>query len=61
MPASSFPVRSIEFQRAMIFVDGTNLFYRLEASKLRLRGMDGLVRVESLIAAQTTALVRALA
>lgn len=30
------PVQPIEFQKAMIFIDGTNLFYRLEGAKLQL-------------------------
>jgi uncharacterized LabA/DUF88 family protein len=30
------PVRPIQFQRAMVFIDGTNLFYRLESAKLNL-------------------------
>lgn len=30
------PARPIEFQKAMIFIDGTNLFYRLQDFKLRL-------------------------
>ena len=29
--------RPINFQRAMVFIDGTNLFHRLEAEKLRVR------------------------
>jgi uncharacterized LabA/DUF88 family protein len=29
-------IRAIEFQKAMVFVDGTNLFNRLESAKLRL-------------------------
>ena len=33
---SHAPVRPIQFQRAMVFIDGTNLFHRLEASKLDL-------------------------
>ncbi len=28
--------RPIEFQKAMVFIDGTNLFYRLEGNKLNL-------------------------
>jgi hypothetical protein len=44
MPVYSPPVRPVEFQRAMVFIDGTNLFYRLEASRLRLRALEGLAR-----------------
>ena len=29
-------IQPIQFQRAMVFIDGTNLFYRLQAAKLRL-------------------------
>jgi uncharacterized LabA/DUF88 family protein len=36
MPLYSNPTRPIEFQKAMIFIDGTNLFYRLESEKLNL-------------------------
>ena len=36
----TFPLDSlaqpIEFQKAMIFIDGTNLFYRLNGAKLKL-------------------------
>ena len=31
---SHAPVQPIQFQRAKIFIDGTNLFYRLEAMKI---------------------------
>ncbi|GJD19899.1 NYN domain-containing protein [Rivularia sp. IAM M-261] len=34
MPTYSRPSRPIEFQKAMVFIDGTNLFYRLEGNKL---------------------------
>jgi uncharacterized LabA/DUF88 family protein len=44
MGVSSPPVRPVEFQRAMVFVDGTNLFYRLEAFKLRLRDLGAIAR-----------------
>jgi hypothetical protein len=32
----STPIPPIQFQKAMVFIDGTNLFYRLEAAKLSL-------------------------
>jgi uncharacterized LabA/DUF88 family protein len=35
------PARPVEFQRAMVFIDGTNLFHRLAALSLKLRD-DGL-------------------
>jgi uncharacterized LabA/DUF88 family protein len=31
-------------QRAMVFVDGTNLFYRLEGAKLKLRSLVPIIR-----------------
>jgi uncharacterized LabA/DUF88 family protein len=34
--------RPVNFQRAMAFVDGTNMFYRLEAAKLKLNSLIGL-------------------
>ena len=34
--------RPIEFQRAMVFVDGTNLFYRLAGVKLKLLSLRNL-------------------
>lgn len=36
MPLYSLSAGPIEFQKAMIFIDGTNLFYRLEGAKLNL-------------------------
>ena len=30
--------RPIHFQRSMVFIDGTNLLYRLASPRLRLRG-----------------------
>jgi uncharacterized LabA/DUF88 family protein len=36
MGVTHAPVRPIQFQRAMVFIDGTNLFHRLEAAKLNL-------------------------
>jgi uncharacterized LabA/DUF88 family protein len=36
MPIYSRSAGPIEFQKAMIFIDGTNLFYRLEGAKLNL-------------------------
>lgn len=34
--------RPVNFQRAMAFVDGTNLFHRLEAARLKLNSLIGL-------------------
>lgn len=31
------PPRPVNFQRVMVFIDGTNLFYRVQAAKLRLK------------------------
>ena len=31
-------------QRAMVFVDGTNLFYRLEGAKIKLGSLTGIIR-----------------
>jgi uncharacterized LabA/DUF88 family protein len=36
MGDSHAPVQPIRFQKAMVFIDGTNLFHRLEAAKLNL-------------------------
>lgn len=36
--------RAIEFQKAMVFIDGTNLFFRLETLKLKLLTIDGICR-----------------
>lgn len=36
MGKSAVPVQPIRFQKAMAFIDGTNLFYRLESSRLSL-------------------------
>ena len=33
---SAAPIQPIRFQKAMVFIDGTNLFHRLEAVKLNL-------------------------
>ena len=33
---SHAPIQPIRFQKAMVFIDGTNLFHRLEAVKLSL-------------------------
>ncbi len=45
MGALSTPsLRVIQFQKAMVFVDGTNLFYRLEAAKLRLRSLAAMCK-----------------
>lgn len=35
-PLYSPPVKPQEFQKAMVFIDGTNLFYRLSGEKLNL-------------------------
>ena len=33
---SGSPVQPVQFQKAMVFIDGTNLIYRLQDAKLRL-------------------------
>jgi uncharacterized LabA/DUF88 family protein len=38
------PAQPIQFNRAMIFIDGTNLIYRLEAMKLRLQSFFAMCR-----------------
>jgi len=42
MPLYSPSVRAIEFQKAMVFVDGANLFYRLDARKLKLHNLNSM-------------------
>lgn len=44
MAAWNRPPRPHNFQRAMVFVDGTNLIYRLAAAKVRLKRFSELVR-----------------
>ncbi len=39
------PIDPVTFQRAMVFVDGTNLFYRLACAKLRWTGAVPLSNV----------------
>jgi len=36
--------RAIEFQKAMVFIDGTNLFFRLETQRLKLFTIDSICR-----------------
>jgi uncharacterized LabA/DUF88 family protein len=38
------PPRPIQFQKAMVFIDGTNFFHRLAEAKLRLISISGLYR-----------------
>lgn len=42
MPYYSPGAQAINFQRAMVFIDGTNLFHRLAAQKLRLKALANL-------------------
>jgi len=41
---SHAPVQPIQFQRAKIFIDGTNLFYRLEAMKIEVINLLSIIR-----------------
>ena len=38
------PPRVVEFQKAMVFIDGTNLFHRLASAKLKLSSLGKLLR-----------------
>lgn len=42
--AGIVPPRPIQFQKAMVFIDGTNFFCRLAGAKLRLDSISGLYR-----------------
>ena len=42
MGDSHAPLPPQAFQKAMVFVDGTNLFYRLADSQLKLRNLKGI-------------------
>jgi hypothetical protein len=43
-PYPLWSVRAIEFQKVMVFIDGTNLFHRLDALKLNPVGIDALCK-----------------
>ena len=47
MSITSAPIQAVRFQRAMVFIDGTNLFYRLRGAKLKLQ-VD-IARIETAV------------
>jgi len=42
------PVKAQDFERAMVFIDGTNLFHRLRAAKLKIKE-QGLLRLANTV------------
>ena len=49
MPLSHSPLPPAAFQKAMIFIDGTNLFYRLAAAKLKVSNLSVLLSATDLV------------